>query len=278
MRGRTAIGAALALAALILPASAAAEPWPPPSVALPADGAERPASRWPAASPADAVGFALYTYAPFLPASFTVEVASGPHTDPDGTLADAAAVDRLVATPLPGFTGIFAARTGPAARWTATPGTYWWQASTTGPGSAPGCDPCVFASPVRRLVVRARTPADDAAADAGGSEGSAVDGGPAAAVPAYLDVPRLTRAHARRAVRAEVRRRTGLPPRGLRARCALRTPYDATCRSRWRDASFRYRGTMFVWAGSDGTGVSFSGTRTVRGCRRGCATALRWAP
>jgi hypothetical protein len=274
MRGRTAIGAALALAALFPPARAAAEPWPPPSVALPADGAERPASLWPAASPADAVGFALYTYAPFLPASFAVEVASGPDTDLDGTLADAATVDRLVATPLPGFTGIFAARTGPAARWTATPGTYFWQASTT----RADCDPCVFASPVRRLVVRPRTPADDAAPDAGGSGGPASGGVPAAAGPAYLDVPRLTRAHARRAVRAEVRRRTGLPPRGLRARCALRTPFDATCRSSWRDASFRYRGTMFVWAGAGGTGASFSGTRTVRGCRRGCAAPLRWAP
>ena len=90
-----------------------------------------------------------------------------------------------------------------------------------------------------------------------------------------------TRAAARRAVRVAVRRRTGVRAHRLRARCTLATPYDATCRSAWRDAGFRYRGTMFVWSGAAGNGASFSGTRTVRGCRgpaQRCTTALRWMP
>ena len=270
---------ALALAVSGPAARADVEPLPPPATVVPPDGALRPASSWPAATPFELPDFTIYASAPFVLAGpFAIEVATSSKPDPDGTLPDAAVVDRLVATPRAGFTGIFSARPDVGAQWAGTPGTYWWQAYFRRTDPAGGCDPCVYASPLHRLVLG---PPQPAAAAPGGSRrpGPVPPGG--AAGPSYLDVAPLTRAGARRAVRVAVRRRTGVRARRLRARCTLATPYDATCRSAWRDAGFRYRGTMFVWSGAAGKGASFSGTRTVRGCRgpaRRCTTALRWMP
>ena len=268
----------LLLAVLAPPAEASPEPLPAPSTVLPADNASRPASSWPAAKPFEAVDFTLYVSAPFLAsAQYVVEVATSPSADTDGTLADAARIDRLVATPRAGFGGVFSVRTSVDARWVGTPGTYWWQAYATRTDPAAGCDPCVYASPVQRLVLTPRRPGDAADTPAD----FAPSGPGPAAGPSYPGVAPLTRAAARAAVRAAVRRRTGERPRRLRTRCAFPTPYDATCRSTWRDLSFRYRGTAFVWSGEGGTGASFSGTRSVRGCRRAvgrCATPVRWLP
>ena len=270
-----------ALAVLAPPARAAVEPLPPPSSTwCPPTAPRGPASSWPAATAAELPGFAIYAYAPFLLAGpFDVEVATSPEPDPDGTLADAARVDRLVATPARRLHGdLLGARPDVGAQWAGTPGTYWWQAYSRRIDPASGCDPCVYASPLHRLVLG---PPQPAAATPGGSPAPGLVPPGGAAGPSYLEVAPLTRAGARRAVRAAVRRRTGVRARRLRARCTFPTPYDATCRSAWRDDGFRYRGTMFVWSGAAGNGASFSGTRTVRGCRgpaRRCTTAMRWMP
>ena len=281
MRPCLVIAALLALApAAPAPAARAdVEPLPPPAFAVPRDGALVPASSWPAATPFEMVDFTVYASAPFLLAGpFEVEVATSSKPDPDGTLPDAAVVERLTATPRAGFTGIFSARVDVGAQWAGTPGTYWWQATFRRTDPAAGCDPCVYGTPVHRLVLG---PPEPAAASPGASPrpGSAPAAGGGGA--SYLDVAPLTRGAARRAARATIRRRIGERPRRLRTRCAFPTPFDATCRSAWRDQSFRYRGRMFVWSGAGGIGASFTGTRTLRGCHRAarrCATPVRWLP
>lgn len=255
--------AALALLALVAPASARAgvEPLPPPAAMSPADGA---------AVPAGGFGLTIYAAPTFVPGgTFDIEVATSPVPDADGTLPDAARVDRLVAGARADLTGVWSVR--PTAAWAETPGTYWWQGY-----AASGAT--VHATPVRRLIVGPPRPPGEADGDPAGpgAPGGAAAPGPAA----YLDVERLTRASALRAVGATVRKRTRVRPHGLAARCAFPTPFDARCRVAWRDASFRYRGRMFVWAGATGAaGASFTGTRAIRGCRRGrCARAVRWSP
>ena len=260
---RRLLSAALPVLALVAPASARAgvEPLPPPVAMSPADGA---------AVPAGGFGLTVYAAPAFVPGgTFDVEVATSPVPDADGTLLDAARVDRLVAGPRAELTGVWSVR--PTAAWAATPGTYWWQAYAANGAT-------VYATPVRRLVVGPPRPPGVAGGDPAGP--GAPDAAATPGLPAYVDLERLTRASALRAVRAAIRRHTEVRPRGLAARCAFPTPFDARCRVAWRDASFRYRGRMYVWAGAAGAaGGGFTGTRAVRGCRRArCARVVRWAP
>lgn len=281
---RSTLGAVLLLAALAPPPAAAqVEPLPPPAWVLPADAASRPASAWPAATPFEMVDFTIYVYAPFLlDGEFVVEVASSPTPDPDGTLADADRIDQLVATPRPGFSGVFSVRTDLGTRWLGTPGTYYWQAYSTRSNPEAGCDPCVYASPAQSLEITARLAADPPSPDAQPpAPVVAPSGQTLVGAPSYPTAAPLTLAAARRAVRATIRLRTGRRPRGLDPGCTLATTYDARCRTVWHDARYRYRGTMFVWSDAGGTRASFTGTRARRGCKgtaHRCAARVRWTP
>jgi hypothetical protein len=155
----------------------------------------------------------------------------------DAALTDVVA--RYEAEPLPGFPTVYSATPSPDEPWAATPGTYYWQASY-------GDE--VY--PVRRLIVIAAPPVDPPSAPAVVA--------PYVAPPAPPVAPRPPDAStAREIVRRAIAAATHRVARGLVYRCA-----GATCRPSWRDARFRYRGTLTITTGVDGIRASFTGKRT----------------
>jgi hypothetical protein len=152
----------------------------------------------------------------------------------DAALTDVVA--RYEAEPLPTFPTIYSVS---ASGWTATPGTYYWQASY-------GDD--VF--PVRALNVVLAPPPDPPAAP--------VVVAPYVAQPPPAVTPRppdaaTARAIVRRAIAAATHRLA----RGLIYRCA-----GSICRPSWRDTRFRYRGTLEITTGVTGIHASFTGKRS----------------
>ena len=164
------------------------------------------------------------------------------------------------------------ARPGIDAQWAGTPGTYWWQASTMRPDAASGCDPC--RSPRRCAACRAH-PHACRRRGGGGRGGRAGTTGRSRPARPRTSTCRRCRARPREGRCARGAPADRAPPRRLRTRCAFPTPFDATCRSAWRDQSFRYRGRMFVWSGAGGIGASFNGTRTLRAVAGRHAAARR---
>jgi hypothetical protein len=259
----------LALAVHAAPAAAAPQPWPQGSWAIPADGSARTASSWPNATAFEMFDFALYVYAPELVAAdkWTVEVASAPALDPDGTLADANRIDAYDAPPRPGSAGIFVARTRVDAEWIARPGLYYWQARYDD-----------WVTPVERLVIVPRPPPDAPAPTDPVTGSPAAPAAPPPGVPAYVRLTALTPHGAHVAIRARIRRATHREPRALRFRCAQPSLYRFLCRPSWRDARHRYRGTMRVTSTAAGVRASFTGTRVCLRRAPSCRRAVRWRP
>jgi hypothetical protein len=248
--------ALLVFAALAAPAAAQyAEPLPPGTWLVPADGAMIHASSWPAATPSEMQSFTIYTgdYAT-LPYDFDVDVATSPGTDPQGLLIGANVIDRYEAVPRESLPHIFDARTALAAQWLATPATYYWQASfTTGDGD-------VYAGPVRSLTVVSAPPPDPPQAP--------VPPVPYVAPPPPAPArPPLAATTARRIVRRAIAQGTRRLARRLTYRCTT-APGAATCRPSWRDDRYRYRGTLRINAGANGISATFAGTRSRTGTPR----------
>ena len=176
------------------------------------------------------------------PVAFTVYLAEydEPPYDVDVVVATDAALTDVVARheaePLAGFPTIYSASAG---SWAATPGTYYWQAS--------------FGDetfPVRTLTVVPPPPADP-------PTGPAVTA-PYVAPPPPAVTPRPPDAStAREIVRRAIAAATHRLARGLIYRCA-----GATCRPSWRDARFRYRGTLTITTGASEIRASFTGKRS----------------
>ena len=203
---------------LALAAPATAEEW-----LLPRDGVT--------VKTTDPVTFALYLDEyDELPYDVDVVVAR------DAALSDVVA--RYEAEPLPAFPTIYSVS---ASGWTATPGTYYWQASY-------GDE--VY--PVRSLTVVPAPPPDPPAPPV------AVAPYVAPAPPAIAPRP-PDAATARSIVRRAIAAATHRLARGLIYRCA-----GTTCRPSWRDARFRYRGTLTITTGADGIRAAFTGTRSGR--------------
>jgi hypothetical protein len=247
-------------------AHAQAEPFPDHTWLIPRDGFMWKASSWPSALPSQMLDFTVYlNYQDEydeLPGDVDVEVATAPEIDADGTLADAGVIDRYEADPVAGYEGIYSARTRTGAEWAARPGTYYWQATYE---SYEDGDEELYAGPVRALVIVA-APAPDPPQ----TEILAVP--PAAATPpGPLIVPRpLAPGTARAVVRRAILAATHRDYRGLTYRCTT-APGAATCRPAWRNARYRYRGTLKIATGLAGISASFTGTRAVRSCARRCA-------
>ena len=269
------VGATLA-AALGAFGSAAAEPLPPGSYATPADGASRAASSWPEASNFEMFEFTIYSDFPAgADEHYDLEVAAGPELDPDGTLADAARVDAYAAPRRAGTTDIFSARTNVAARWLATPGTYYWQAYYREPDE-PGEPP--YATPLQRITITPQREPDPPDPPRDPRPLAAPAPLPPAPPPplAAKTAARLTLSAARQAVRLAIRRETGRRPRGLTPACERETDFIVTCRPSWRDARFTYRGVMTLRSRPGGIHVSLRGSRAKRSCPRRCRRAIRW--
>lgn len=230
---------------------------------VPRDGATRPASSWPNATPSEMTEFTVYwgDYAS-TPYDFDIEVATSPATDPDGTLANATVIDRYQALPRPGFDDIFGARTALDARWLATPGTYYWQAAYEEAGA-------IEALPVRSLTVTPATPPDPPQPRA--TPVPFVVSPPPAPVR-----PPLAASTARIVTRRAIAAGTHRVARGVVYRCVT-APGAATCRPSWRDARHRYSGTLRITAGAGGIAAAFSGTRTDRACARRCSRRVSWS-
>jgi len=183
------------------------------------------------------VGFALYLddY-DTLPYDVDVVVAS------DSTLTDVVA--RYEAEPLDGFPTIYSATPSADDPWTATPGTYYWQASY-------GDE--VY--PVRSLIVVPAPPPDPPV--------SPVLGAPYVAPAPPPPAARATMAAgtAREIVRRAIAAATHRIARGLVYRC-VSAPGAATCRPSWRDTRFRYRGTLAITTGVGGIHAVFTGRRS----------------
>src|SRR4051794_18794895 len=114
---------ALLTAALAAPpAGAQVEPLPGRTWLVPGQSFLWRASSWPAALPSEMFDFTVYLeeYAA-PPEAVAIEVSGVPDTDLDGTLADAAVIDRYEARPIAGQRDILTVRTRVAARWLATP-------------------------------------------------------------------------------------------------------------------------------------------------------------
>jgi hypothetical protein len=264
---------AAALGAFGPAAAADTEPLPEGSYATPADGASRQASSWPRATNFEMFEFTLYSdFPPGADERFDLEVATGPALDPDGTLADAARVDRYAVPRRAGFSDIFSARTNVASRWLATPGTYYWQAYYREPGESP------YATPLQRITItpqRAPDPPDPPKPPRPAAPPAGLPPAPPPPPPVQV-APRLTLRAARAAVRLTIRRETGRRPRGLRSACERETDDIVTCRLAWRDARSTYHGTMTVRSRPAGVRASLRGSRTRRACLRRCRRAIRW--
>jgi hypothetical protein len=155
----------------------------------------------------------------------------------DAFLTDVVA--RYEAEPLPGFPTVFSATPSPEEAWVATPGTYYWQASH---------DDEVYE--VRSLIVIPAPPVDPPSPPVVVQPYVAPP--PPAVAPRPPD-PATARAIVRRAIAAATHR----VARGLIYRCA-----GTTCRPSWRDARFRYRGTLQIATGMGGITAAFTGKRT----------------
>jgi hypothetical protein len=245
--------------AALLAAPAEADTW-----LVPSDGATRPASSWPNATPFEMTEFTIYwdeyDQAPY---DFDIEIATSPDTDDDGTLDDANVIDRYEAPLKPGYDDIFAARTSPDRQWVATPGTYYWQAFYEED------DGTVGAQDVRSLTIVPAPPPDPPQQPV--APAPYIASPPPAPPPQPLG-PALARAIVRRTITSWTRRLA----HGLAYRCAT-VPGAATCRPSWYDARHRYRGTLKIASGVHGIVATFSGTRTVRSCARRCTRRVSWA-
>jgi hypothetical protein len=160
----------------------------------------------------------------------------------DAALTDVVA--RYEAEPLDGFPTIYSATPSPEEAWTATPGTYYWQASY-------GDE--VY--PVRTLTVVPAPPPDPPSAPVVIAPYVA----PSPPPPAARAV--LAAGTAREIVRRAIAASTHRVARGLVYRC-VSAPGAATCRPSWRDARFRYRGTLQITTGASGIRAAFTGKRT----------------
>jgi hypothetical protein len=251
---------AMLTGALAAPASAQhAEPLPAGTWLVPRDGQTRPASSWPAATPFEMASFTIYTsdYAE-APYDFDVAVATSPATDARGLLLAANVVDRYEAIPRRDFPDIYDARTALVAQWLSIPATYHWQASYEHAGE-------IYAGPVRSLTVVPAPPPDP-------PQPPAARAPYVAPPPAALPPPPLAATTARIVVRRLIAAGTHRLARGLVYRCAS-VPGGATCRPSWRDARYRYRGTMQLTPGAAGIAATFTGTRS-RGAH---ARAVTWS-
>jgi hypothetical protein len=179
----------------------------------------------------DPVTFALYLDEyDELPYDVDVVVAR------DAALTDVVA--RYEAEPLPTFPTIYSVS---ASGWTATTGTYYWQASY-------GDE--VY--PVRALTVVPAPPVDPPSPPV--VVAPYVPPPPPAVTPRPPDAA-TARAIVRRAIAAATHRLA----RGLVYRCA-----GSICRPSWHDTRFRYRGTITIATGVNGIRASFAGTRSGR--------------
>jgi hypothetical protein len=208
----------------------------------------------------------LHEYAA-LPEGLEIEVSGVPDTDPDGTLADATVIERYEARPIAGHRDILTARTRVESRWLATPGTYYWQATYEEYDDG---EEELYASPIRSLTIFPAPPPDPPQArsvppPAGTTAPATPDAGPAV-LPG-----RTARIIVRRAILAATHR----GHRRLTYRCTT-TPAAATCRPSWRDARYRYTGTMQIATGGGGVTAAFDGTRAARSCTRRCARPVSW--
>lgn len=257
--------AALLLGVFTVPAAGQEpEPLPDGTWVVPRDGASRPASSWPAATPFEMIEFTIYVEATYEEEvhDFEIEVSAGPELDPDGTLADAGRIDEYVASPREAAPAIFSARTDVASQWLSIPGSYYWQAHYVEHGE-------LYATPVRRLNVTPRAAPDPPVA--------AVPTPPvASALPVFVPAP-LAASTVRIIVRRAITQATRRSARVLLYRCASAPGGVATCRPSWRDAHATYHGTLRIRSGLSGLDATFSGTTAARACDRRCARAIDWS-
>src|SRR3954471_9007356 len=248
---------ALMLGVMAAPAAAQTEPMPSGTAIVPRDGQVWSASSWPAATPFQMHAFVAYasTYDE-LPDAFVFTVANTPATGADGLLANA--IDRYDAPAQPDHPGIYAATTSLGARWRGTPGTYYWQATYVEDDEDEA-----YASSVRAFTVIAQPPPDVAAPPA-----VILPPPPTAILPAPSPRP-PDASTARAIVPRATAPATHRVARGLVYRCA-----GAICRPSWRDARFRYRGTLTIAIGANGITASFTGKRTSSGRT---ARAVAWS-
>lgn len=268
---RVVLLAVLLGAVLAAPAHAQVEPFPEHTWVIPRDGFVWRAASSPTALPSQMLDFTIYLnyvdeYAE-LPEDVDVEVATSPATDADGTLADAGVIDRYEAHPVPGYDGIFTARTRTDAGWVARPGTYYWQATYEDYEDE---EEELYAGPVRALEIVPAPPPDP-------PQTFTLTAPPAPATPAapVIAPQPIAATMARKIVRRAIVAGTHRSFRGLTYRC-ITAPGVATCRPTWRDQRYRYQGTLRIATGAAGISAVFTGTRAARSCTRRCAHAYRW--
>jgi hypothetical protein len=260
---------ALLMVALAAPAaSAQVEPFPGQTWLVPGQSFLWRASSWPVALPSEMFDFTIYLDeydAP--PEALEIEVSGVPDADPDGTLADATVIDRYEARPIAGHRVILTARTRTDARWLATPGTYYWQASYEEDENG---EEELYASPIRSLTIFPAPPPDPPQARSVPPPVETVVPSPPAS-----GQPPLAARTARIVVRRAILAATHRGHKRLAYRCTT-APAAATCRPSWRDARYRYAGTIHIATAAHGITATFSGTRVERSCERRCARHVRW--
>ena len=193
------------------------------------------------------VAFAIYLDADYAGLPYDVDVAVAR----DAAFTDVVA--RYEAEPVAGFPAVYSATPAERDAWTSTPGTYYWRASYGDETYTP-----------RSLTVVAAPPPDPPAVVAP----YVAPPPPPPAAP-----PSMAAGTARELVRRAIAVATHRVARGLVYRC-VGAPGAATCRPSWRDARFRYRGTLTIATGAGGIAASFAGTRSGGGRAR---RSVRWS-
>ena len=260
----TLLAAAGALA--LAPAAQAIDPLPL-SAMDPANGAFRPPT------PTGGIPWQFTVTGPPPGANVSVTVSSSPVTGPDGTLPNDNRLDFFFLSENPAAPGQFSGRSDPGPNaWSATLGTYFWQAVATWTDAAG-----VFhsaGSDVEKLTI-GTPPAMPAPT---GGQGGAGAGTRSTLAMSSLDAPFY--------IRALIRQRTKRRPVGLHYACKRLKSSSFRCRPTWRDSRNVYVRTTatltHVRAGGRVVAhATLSGLRASRTCARrrslrSCGVRFRW--
>lgn len=181
-----------------------------------------------------------------------VEVSNSSSLDPDGTLGNVGQQDYVSMEAQPD--GTYTAST--SGSWTNTPGTYYWQAQTTGI-CEDQLDKQTWVTPVVGIVVLTPTTASGTTEVAEAQDNGEI----------------LTVAQARAAVRDGVLKLTRKLPRGLKRTCTRRgsgSILAVLCTASWNDKKkYAYNGLWRMALNDDGTiAARFDGRRATLKCLR----------
>jgi hypothetical protein len=229
-------------------------------------------------------GFYLYfagSYAHL--ASPFIEIATRDVIGLDGTLSDDYNVDLLAPSESTEHAGAYSAHTG-FSGWTATPGTYYWQARGA---VLNGFELTEYVSQVFVLRITGLGRVEPTPLPTPKPIAPSVPPAPIPPAPSSPVTQTLTASESARLIRTVITRHTGRSPRQLTHKCVQRSPVAVSCKASWispRRMSARtliYAGTFYFALRGGAVVSTFVGVSARYRCERHlgtrrCESKVRW--